>query len=201
VSGTVRGAATGCGEPIADEQLLDWWAGEPVTDRRRVEEHLLGCTACSARLEVLQRIAAGVAALFRGGELPVVVAPAVLDRLRAEGLRIREYAVPAGGGVPCTITPEDDLLLARLGVDLRDVSRLDLVWRLEGTPDDGTARLRELPFDPRARELLLVPPVALIRRRPDHVETLALVSVDAEGGERELGRYEFHHTAWRGALR
>jgi hypothetical protein len=125
----------------------------------------------------------------------VVVAPAVVDRLRADGLRVREYVVPAGGGVQCTVTPADDLLLAHLGVDLRGVSRLDLVSRIEGAPE---VRLRELPFDPGAKELLVVPPVALIRSRPDHVDRVTLVAVGADGRERELGRYEFHHTAWTG---
>jgi hypothetical protein len=183
---------SGCADPIADAALLDWWCGEPLADRGRLEEHLLGCDACSARLDLLQQMAEGVAAMLREGGLPAVVAPVVLDRLRREGRRIREYAVPAGGGVQCTVAPDDDVLLARLGVELQGVSRLDLVSRLDDGPEH---RLADLPFDSRARELLVLPPVALIRQRPSHVQTFELRAVAAEG-ERIVGRYAFHHTPW-----
>jgi hypothetical protein len=184
---------TPCKEPIEDEALVDWWAGERLPGTRELEAHLLGCGPCSARADELQRMAEGIAALLRAGELSVVVVPAVVDRLRRDGLRVREYAVPAGGGVQCTITPDDDLLLARLGAELLGVTRLDLVSRIEGAQE---VRLTELPFDPRASELLLVPPVSAIRARPDFVERMTLVAVSAEGRERVVGRYEFRHTAW-----
>jgi hypothetical protein len=183
---------SGCADPIADDALLDWWCGEPLAGRRRVEEHMLGCNPCNARLGVLQRMADGIATLLREGELTAVVAPAVLDRLRREGRRIREYAVPAGGGVQCTVGPDDDLLLARLGVELRGVSRLDLVSRIDDGPEH---RLSDLPFDPASSELLLLPPVALIRERPSHLQTFELRAVAAQG-ETVIGRYAFHHTAW-----
>jgi hypothetical protein len=181
-----------CADPIADDALLDWWCGEPLADRGRIEEHLLGCDACSTRLGLLQRMAEATAALLREGELPGVVVPAVLDRLRREGRRIREYAVPAGGGVQCTVAPDDDVLLARLGVELHGVSRLDLVSRVDDGPEH---RVSDLPFDPHAGELLLLPPVALIRARPAHVQTFELYAVAAQG-QRVIGRYEFRHTPW-----
>lgn len=186
-----------CREAIGDEALLDWWTGEPVADRRALELHLLGCEPCSARLARLQLIAGGIGQLLRAGDLPAVIGPAVLERLRLEGLQIREYAVPAGGGVRCSVSPDDDLLLARLAADLRGVSRLDLVSRIDDGPE---RRLADLPFDARAGELLLIPPVTLIRARPDHLETMQLLDVGA-AGERLLGRYEFHHSAWGGVPR
>lgn len=184
-----------CRQAIADDSLLDWWTGDAgPSESRRIEKHLLGCGPCSDRLALLQGIADGVGTLMREGDLPVVVAPAVLDRLRREGCRIREYTVAPGSGVQCTVSPDDDVLLARLQADLSGVSQLDLVWRV----DEATAdRLSELPFDPRAGELLVIPPLALIRQLPAHVARLELLSL-GPAGERSIGRYEFRHTPWPG---
>ena len=44
----------------------------------------------------------------------------------AKGLRVREYAPPAGGRVQCTVTAEDDLLIARLAAELGRSKRVDV---------------------------------------------------------------------------
>lgn len=187
---------TTCGTPLTDEVQLAWWTGEATSaDRRRVEEHLLGCAACAARLRFLERLSEGIASLLAGGHLSTATAPVVLERLRRDGRRIREYAVPPGGAVQCTVGPDDDLLLARLGADLRGVARLDLVTRVDDGPEQ---RFADLAFDPEAGELLLLPPVHLVRVRPASVERMELRAVSPEG-ERVLGRYAFHHTPWPGA--
>ena len=184
-----------CQAPLSDERLLEWWTGEArPAHRRPVEEHLLGCDGCSARLRFVQQLADGIGSLLRGGELPAVVVPAVVERLRRDGRRIREYSVAAGGSVQCTVSPQDDLLLARLGADLRGVARLDIVSRLDDGPE---RRLADLPFDSEGGELLLIPPVDVIRARPASVERFELRSVSPDG-ERLLGRYSFHHTPWPG---
>ena len=36
-----------------------------------------------------------------------------------QGLRVREYRVPAGGRVDCTVTADDDLLVSHLEGDFR----------------------------------------------------------------------------------
>ena len=182
-----------CRAPLGEGRILEWWTGEiPAAARRSVEEHLLACDGCSGRLRFVQELAEGIGSLLRGGELPAVVVPAVVERLRRDGRRIREYSVGAGGAVQCTVSPEDDLVLARLGADLRGVSRLDLVSRLDDGPEE---RLTDLPFDSLAGELLFFPPVDVIRARPASVERFGLRAVSPDG-ERLLGRYAFHHTPW-----
>ncbi len=186
---------SGCARPVAEESLLDWWTGElSPAERVRVEEHLLSCDACSLRAEAVSALADGTRGLARRGELPAVLLPPVVDLLRREGRRIREYRVAAGGGVRCTVGPEDDVVLARLRADLRGVQRLDLVLRLDETAEQ---RFADLPFDPSADEVLLAPSASDLRERPAHVERMRLLAVGPEG-ERLLGEYTFDHRPWPG---
>jgi hypothetical protein len=184
-----------CPQPIVDDALLDWWAGELSSARgRRVEEHLLSCAECSARAGTVRELAEGVRQLVREGGLPIAVLPAIVERLHREGRRIREYRVTPGGGVQCTVGPEDDVVLARLVADLHDVSRLDLVVRVDANPEQ---RLADLPFDATAGELMFVPPADVLRALPAHVERFRLLAVGPRG-ERLLGEYTFDHRPWPG---
>jgi hypothetical protein len=184
-----------CARPIADEALLDSWAGElRSAEGRRVEKHLFSCGECSARAGAVHELAEGVRQLVREGGLSIAVLPAVVERLHREGRRIREYRVAPGGGVQCTVGPEDDVVLARLVADLRDVSRLDLVFRVDDGPEE---RLADLPFDPAAGEVMFAPPADVLRAQPAHVERFRLLAVGPQG-ERLLGEYTFDHRPWPG---
>ena len=184
-----------CRTPIADEALLDWWGSDLTNpERARLEEHLLSCEACAARVAASARLFQGVRDLVRRGDLPVVVLPSVVDLLRREGRRIHEYRVAPGRGVQCTVGPDDDVVLARLSADLHDVVRLDLVSRI----DDGAEyRLPDLPFDSSAGEVVLAPSADILRARPAQVERMRLLAVGPEG-DRLLGEYTFTHTPWPG---
>ncbi len=186
---------TPCPAPLGDEALLDWWAGElDRVEERRLETHLLSCGTCAARAEATTRLVQGARELVRRGEVPAVVLPPVVERLRLEGLRVREYRVAPGGSVRCTVAPDDDVVVSRLSADLRGVVRVDLVSRI----DEGAEhRLADLPFDATAGELAYAPPADLLRARPASVERLRLVAVGPES-ERVLGEYTFDHTPWPG---
>jgi hypothetical protein len=185
-----------CPAPLTDEALLAWWAGElAAPEQDFLEEHLLSCDECAHRGQGLAAVAEGVRGLVRTGELPAVVLPSVVERLRVEGRQIREYQVPAGGGVQCTVSPDDDVVLARLTASLEDVSRLDLVIRVGDGPE---VRLSDVPFDPGDEELLFAPSADWLRSLPAHVQRLRLVAVEPSG-EKTLGEYTFHHTPWPGA--
>jgi len=185
-----------CVKPIADDTFLEWWAGELApAPRRRLEEHLLACGECAARLRVAGAVADGVRELVRRGRVPTVLTAGVLERLRREGRKVREYRVAPGEGVRCTVAPEDDVLVTRLALPPAGAARVDLVSRL----DDGEEqRQRDLPLDPGASELILAVPIDVIRSLPASVLVLRLVGVRPEG-ERSLGEYTFRHTPWPGA--
>ncbi len=187
--------SSSCARPVADVELLDWWAGELTpAEGRRLEEHLLACDECSSRAGAVQQLARGVGELVREGALPIAVLPAVVERLHREGRKVREYRVSPGGGVQCTVGPEDDVVLARLVADLRDVSRLDLVSRVDDGPEE---RLRDIPFDPAAGEVMFFPVADVLRARPAHVDRMRLLAVGPRG-ERLLGEYTFDHRPWPG---
>jgi hypothetical protein len=186
--------STVCATPLTDEALLAWWAGElPLPEQERLEEHLLSCDDCSRRGHTLAAVAQGVQGLVRAGELPAVVLPAVVERWRSEGRRIREYRVRPGGGVQCTVSPDDDVVLSRLRAELGGVGRLDLVIRVDDGPEE---RLSDLPFDSTADELIFAPSAVALRAMPAHVQRMRLLAVEEED-ERVLGEYTFHHTPWR----
>ena len=113
------GQSADCSNPIDAAVLADYWlAALASSEEEAVEEHLLDCDRCGARLREVIALAEGVRDLAREGCLRVVVSDAFLQRAAEEGLRVREYAPPAGGGVQCTVTAEDDILIARLAANL-----------------------------------------------------------------------------------
>jgi hypothetical protein len=187
---------TACTTPLTDETLLAWWAGELAgPEQDQVEEHLLSCDECARRGQTLAAVAEGIRGLVRSGELPTALPPIVVERLQKEGRRIREYRVRPGGGVQCTVSPDDDVVLARLTADLGGVSRLDLVIRVDDGPEQ---RLPDLPFGPDDDEIVFAPSADALRSMPAHVQRLRLLAVDPQG-EKVLGEYTFDHTPWPGA--
>jgi hypothetical protein len=57
-----------------------------------------------------------------------VVSDQFVKHAAETGQRVREYAPQRGGGVQCTVAADDDLLVARLAVDLSTAARVDLSW-------------------------------------------------------------------------
>jgi hypothetical protein len=175
----------------AAELLTDYWLAEAQGEE--LEEHLLGCAACSQRLQEIVKLVAGVRKLARAGLLRVVVSDTFLKRLESEGLRKREYRVEAWGSVACTVSPEDDVLVTRLAAELAGVRRVDLAWcDAEGRELE---RAEDIPVDPRGNEVVLAESIDRVRALPESVMQLKLVSAE-EGGERVLGCYTFHHAPW-----
>lgn len=171
--------------------LLGYWLGElDESHEAAVEEHYLGCAACSARLAEVEVLADGVRRAFAGGSMAAVVTPAFVERLRERGLRLREYRVELNGSVNCSVGPEVQVLLSRLQVPLEGVERIDVV----ATSLGAEQRLEDVPFDAASGEVVVVPSLAYVRTLPSHRQTMRLVAVGADG-ERVLGDYTFNHSA------
>jgi hypothetical protein len=179
-----------CRDPIPLEALVDYWledAEGSVLDA--LEEHLLGCDSCSGRLRGLVALGEGVRRLAHEGAIEMVVTPSFLARATAEGLRTREYRVGPGGRVDCTVTAQDDLLVARLVGDFRSLTRLDLVAEEEGQP---VRRIEDVPFSPETTELVVAQAMPHMRTRGHARLRLRLLSPEP-GGERLVGEYTFDH--------
>lgn len=181
----------GCESPLPLATLEGYWFGElPVPEDEQVEEHLFACDVCGARLRALAALGEGVRRLAGEGEVPLVVTPSFLEAASRAGLRTREYSVPPGGRVDCTVTPEDDLLVGRMSADFRGVTRLDALVEVAG---QVVQRIEDVPVSPDARELILLqamPAARALGRVEMHIRLVA-----REGGlDRVLGDYTFDHT-------
>jgi hypothetical protein len=183
--------STRCPEPLDTGVLVDYWFGElSALEQDRVEEHLMECPECGRVLRDLAAIGEGVRRLTHRGAFHVVVSLSFLEEASRRGLRVREYRVPPGGGVACTVTAEDDLVVARLQGDFSGVTRLDLVAQTEGLPEE---RVLDLPVPPSARELLVAQSMPVLRGMGSCVTRMRLVACEP-GGDRLLGEYTFAHT-------
>lgn len=191
--------APGCAIPIALATLLEYWLGELDAAREgQLDEHLLGCDHCSANLQGLVDIAGGIHAAVRAGAVPVVLTDAFVKRLAAQNLRLRQYRVPHNGSVHCTVAPDDDLLVTRLEAPLAGVDRLDL--ERSGVEAQGVERLRDVPFDAAAGEVVIALRMDRVRALPASTLRMRLLAV-APSGERLIGEYTFNHTPWSGENR
>ena len=107
-----------CSHPIDAAVLGDYWlAALAKPEEESVEEHLLECDRCGARLREVIALAEGLRQVAREGSLRMVVSDVFLKRAAEGGLHVREYAPPPGGRVECTVTAEDDILIGRMAAD------------------------------------------------------------------------------------
>lgn len=181
-----------CNAQISLDVLVEYWLGELKNDQeQRIQEHLLACAHCSRRLEELASLASGIRSAFRRGAIRAVISAPFLDKMKQEGLRLREYRVSPGGSVRCTIGAADDAVIGRLEAPLAGVKRLDLIRLNEH--GQVKMRLRDIPFDPNAGEVLFCPSAAALKTMPAYTGSLRLLAVN-ESDERVIADYTFIHT-------
>ena len=187
------GRPANCSNPIDAAVLADYWlAALAEAEEEAVELHLLGCDVCGARLREVLALAEGIRNLAREGCLRMVVSETFLQRAAAEGLRVRQYAPPPGGGVECTVTAEDDILIGRLAVNLKGAKRIDIsICDEHGTEQ---LRLRDIPVNPSAGGVIMQESITFAKAAPTNKMLVRLVGVDEVGGEHLLGEYTFNHT-------
>ena len=178
--------------PIDSAALADYWlAALPGPEEEAVEEHLLECDPCGERLREVIALAEGVRSLAREGSLRMVVSDAFLERAAEDGLRVRQYAPPAGGGVQCTVTAEDDILIGRLAANFSDAKRVDLCL----CDQRGVEQLRlpDIPVHAGTSSVVFQESIAFAKAAPTNTMIARLVALDEAGGERLLGEYTFNH--------
>jgi putative zinc finger protein len=183
----------GCQTPISDGTLLDYWARD-LTDggeTDRVEEHLFGCSDCSARLHALAALGTGLATLVRQGRVSGIVSRALLNRMQRDGLHVRMYSLAPGETVPCCVFPDDDLIVTALRADLSAVEAVTLSVTASG--DSPFSQLDNVPVSRPDGEVFWATPAAVVRQLPSMRLQLTLAS--AGETRAELGRYVLEHSA------
>jgi hypothetical protein len=135
-----------------------------------------------------------VRAAVRRGALRAVITPRVLDVMRRQGMRIREYSLASGERVACTIRIDDDAVVGRMQAPLAGATRVDLLESVDlGAAGVQQWRFEDVPFDPQAGEVIVLPSAASLKGMPAHTLRVRLVAIDA-AGERPLGEYTFAHS-------
>ena len=182
-----------CPTPLDAAVLADYWlAALTESEEAAAEEHLFTCDECGARLRDVIAVADGVRRVAREGSLRMVVSDAFLQRTAEDGLRVRQYAPPAGGSVQCTVTAEDDLLVARLAANLAGANRVDLCLCDERGVEQY--RLPDIPVPAGASDVIYHESMPWAKSMPTSTMIARLVTFDGAGGERLLGEYTFNHT-------
>jgi len=180
-----------CSAPVAFPALVEYWLGElNEAAEARLDEHLLGCGACSERLAGIVALADGIRAAFAHGKVRAFVTEAFVQRLAERGVRLREYRVPRNGSINCSVAPEDEQLIARLEAPLAGVKRLDAIAYPPGAPEEV---FHDIPFDAASGAVVLASRIEHVRMLPSHHYRVRLVGVD-DRGEHVIGDYTFNHT-------
>jgi hypothetical protein len=184
-----------CKTPLSPAVLTEYWLAElEPQQEEQVEEHLLGCERCSRELHGLIGLIEAIRSITRKGLVRVVVSDTFLDRLRNDGLNIRQYTVKPGHSVACTITEKDDLVIARLAADLKGARRVDIArCDAEGIE---VMRIRDIPLIADNNEVVLTEATDALRALGEESMRFRLVAVD-DAEERILGEYTFNHTPTR----
>jgi hypothetical protein len=191
---TAGGGHNSCSNAIEPAVLMDYWlAALPVAAEEAVETHLLTCDDCGHRLREAIALADRLHALARSGALQVMVSDKfVKHAAENSGLRVREYAAAQGESVQCTVAADDDLLVARLAVDLTAASRVDLSWCDPRGVEHQ--RLRDIPIRADAGSVICQQSITWAKASPTTTMIARLLAVEENGEERLLGEYAFHHT-------
>jgi hypothetical protein len=173
------------------QELTEYWLGElDEAHEQRLDEHLFACAACSARLQALVELGAAVRREFLGGWLYLVLPEAFIRRIKEAGFGVREYALAAGGSVACTVTPEDDFVVAYLHAPLHGVRRLDV---LIDDQTSGKHRANDVAFESSAEQLVAVTSTAFLRTLKQSRQRVQLVAVEG-ATERVIADYTFNHS-------
>ena len=182
-----------CQAPIPDGTLLDYWARDLAEgdETDGVEEHLIACGDCSARLQRLAAFGPGLATLVRQGRVSGIVSRALVNRMQRDGIHVRMYSLVPGETVPCAVFPGDDLVVAALRADFSGVDAVTLSVTWPG--DSPSGKIDDVPVSGPDAEVLWATPAAVVRQMPSMRLQLTLASAGATRAE--LGRYVLDHSA------
>jgi hypothetical protein len=182
---------THCPAPIEFADVVDYWAGDLTRAQEdRIEEHVFACAYCALELAAAEALARGIAAVAREGRLHSVVSDAILNRLAADGVRVRMFTLEGSGIVPCAVWADDDLVVARVRADFAEVDSVTIVTRQASGEEIG--RVSDVAVRPGQREILNAFSAAHLRKLPA-TRVSVTVSAHTDTGERTLAEYMLEH--------
>ena len=182
---------THCPAPIGFADVVDYWAGDLTRpEEDRIEEHVFTCADCARELAAAEALARGIAAVAREGRFHSVVTDAILNRLAADGVRVRTYTLDGAGIVPCAVWVDDDLVVARIRADFAGVDSVTVVTRQAS--GDEISRLSDVAVRPGQREILNAFSAAHLRKLPP-TRVRVTVTAQIESGERTIAEYTLEH--------
>jgi hypothetical protein len=173
-------------------ELSDYWTADVSPDDvERIETHVFACAACAQLLAEADRLRWIIGDAARAGGLQAFVTDSLLNQLARDGVRVRSYAMDAGGSVQCAVWDEDDVLVTRLRADFSGVIAVDALMRLDTGEEWG--RASDIPVPEGSREVIMALPAELVRRAPEVPIRLILRSSSASPEEAPLAEYTFDH--------
>jgi len=183
--------ASRCREPIPFEEVVDYWSGDLTrADEDRIDEHVFTCAACARELADAEALARGIAAMVRGGRLYSIVTDSILNRLAADGLRIRMYTLEGSAVIPCAVWADDDLIVSRIRADFTGADSVSIVTRRAS--GEEIRRVSDIAIRPGQQEILNAFSAAHLRRLPA-TQVHVTVTAHAASGDRTLAEYTLEH--------
>ena len=182
---------TRCPAPIGFADVVDYWAGDLApAEEDRIEEHVFSCADCARELAAAEALARDIRSVAREGRLISVVTDSILNRLAADGVRIRTFTLEGEDVVPCAVWADDDLIVARIRANLAEVDSVTIVTRQASGKEIG--RLSDVHVRPGQREILNAFSAAHLRKLPQTLVHIT-VTAGADSGEATLARYTLEH--------
>jgi len=182
---------TRCSSPIGFADAVDYWAGDLTpAEEGRIEDHVFTCAECARELAAAQALARGIAAVAREGRLHSVVTEGILNRLAADGVRIRMFTLEGEAVVPCAVWAGDDLVVARIRGDFTGVESVTIVSRQAS--GEEISRLAGIAVRPGQREILNALSAARLRKLPRTRVQITVMGQTADA-ERTIAEYTLEH--------
>jgi len=182
---------TRCPAPIGFADVVDYWAGDlSRAEEDRIEEHVFACADCARELASAEALSREIASVAREGRLHSVVTDAMLNRLAADGVRIRTYTLDGSGIIPCAVWADDDLVVSRIRANFDDADSVTIVARQASGAE--ISRVSDVSVRPGQREILNAFSAAHLRALPA-TRVDVVVTAQIGGSERTIAEYTLEH--------
>jgi hypothetical protein len=180
-----------CSAPIGFADVVDYWAGDlTAAEEDRIDDHVFTCAACARELAAAEGLARGIATMAREGRLHTVVSDSILNRLSADGVRIRMFTLEGSAIVPCAVWADDDLIVSRIRADFSGVDSVSIITRQAS--GEEIRRVSDIAVRPGQQEILNAFSAAQLRKLPA-TQVHVTVTTQAETGERTIAEYTLEH--------